>query len=97
MDGGMQPTANADAGAQPEATGLALLRRPFPPNQISKLPKPTKKQTDEVRDDFKKGIRCQICGAWHHKDVLREENDPNGQPWTVESIATHDITAGWPA
>ncbi len=26
MDGGMQPTANADAGAQPEATGLALLR-----------------------------------------------------------------------
>ena len=70
MDGGMQPTANADAGAQPEATGLALLRRPFPPNQISKLPKPTKKQTDEVRDDFKKGIRCQICGAWHHKDVV---------------------------
>lgn len=70
MDGGMQPTANADAGAQPEATGLALLRRPFPAHQISKLPKPTKRQTDEVRDDFKKGIRCPICGAWHHKDVV---------------------------
>lgn len=70
MGGGMQPTASADAGAQPEVTGLALLRKAFPPNQISKLPKPTKKQTDEVRDDFKKGIRCQICGAWHHKDVV---------------------------
>lgn len=51
-------------------TGLALLREPFPEHQISKLPKPTKRQTDEVRDDFKKGIRCQVCGQWHHKDVI---------------------------
>lgn len=51
-------------------TGLELLREPFRPNQISKLPKPTAKQTEEVRNDFKKGIRCQICGAWHHKDVV---------------------------
>jgi hypothetical protein len=51
-------------------TGLALLREPFPPNQISKLPKPTKAQTDAVRADFKKGIRCQVCGAWHHPDVV---------------------------
>jgi hypothetical protein len=50
--------------------GLALLREPFPPNQISKLPKPTKAQTDAVRADFKKGIRCQVCGAWHHPDVV---------------------------
>lgn len=50
-------------------TGLDLLREPFPANQISKLPKPTKKQTEEVRNDFKKGIRCQLCGQWHHKDV----------------------------
>lgn len=58
----------------PEAStkkdGLALMRVPFEPNQISKLPKPTKKQTDEVRNDFKKGIRCQVCGGWHHKDVV---------------------------
>ncbi len=51
-------------------TGLSLLRVPFPENQISKLPKPTKKQTEEVRTDFKKGIRCKICGGWHHKDVI---------------------------
>ena len=34
--------------------GLALLRSPFPANQISKLPKPTKAQTDAVKSDFKK-------------------------------------------
>ena len=51
-------------------TGLALLREPFPAHQISKLPKPTKKQTDDVRADFKLGIRCTICGAWHHRDVV---------------------------
>ena len=42
-----------------------------------------------------RGTRCYAC-AWHHKDVLKAANDPNGQPWTVESIAAHDITAGWP-
>lgn len=51
-------------------TGLALLRQPFPDHQISKLPKPTKKQTDEVRADFKKGIRCKVCDRWHHPDVI---------------------------
>lgn len=51
-------------------TGLDLLRVPFPANQISKLPKPTKAQTEEVRRDFKKGIRCTICGGWHHPKVV---------------------------
>lgn len=54
--------------AQP--TGLELLRKPFPAHQISKLPKPTKKQTEDVRNDYTKGIRCTLCGAWHHKDVV---------------------------
>ena len=27
-------------------SGIALLREPFPPNQISKLPKPTAAQTN---------------------------------------------------
>ena len=52
------------------ADPLALLRRPFEPNHISKLPKPTKAQTDAVKADFKKGIRCQLCGSWHHPDVV---------------------------
>jgi hypothetical protein len=45
-------------------------REPFPPHQISKLPKPTKAQTEEVKADYKKGIRCDICGAWHHPKVV---------------------------
>ena len=51
-------------------TGLDLLRAPFPKNMIGKLPKPTKAQTDAVRADFKKGIRCQECGQWHHPQVV---------------------------
>jgi hypothetical protein len=50
-------------------TGLALLREPFPPHQISKLPKPTKKQTDDLKADYNNGIRCKECGGWHHKNV----------------------------
>lgn len=38
-------------------TGLALLREPFPPHQISKLPKPFKK-------DAPKG-NCAECGGFH--------------------------------
>lgn len=52
------------------ASPLEKLREPFPEHQISKLPKPTKKQTDEVKADFKNGIRCKLCGAWHHPDVV---------------------------
>ncbi len=51
-------------------SGLDLLREPFPAHQISKLPKPTKAQTDAVKDDYKAGIRCNICGAWHHPKVV---------------------------
>lgn len=48
---------------------LKRLREPFPDNQISLLPKPTKHQTAEVRNDPKKGIRCDLCGQWHHPKV----------------------------
>ena len=51
-------------------SGLELLRKPFPPNQISKLPKPTKAQTDELKANLQAGIRCQLCGAWHHPKVV---------------------------
>lgn len=59
-----------NAQSKIEAPGLAKLREPFAPNHISKLPKPTKAQTEAVRQDFKKGIRCQQCGSWHHPDVV---------------------------
>lgn len=81
--------------------GLHLLRAPFPPNAISKLPKPTKKQTDEVRADFKKGVRCQVCGGWHHPNVVHLDYvghaaltdrlldcDP---AWNWEPVAVNDL------
>lgn len=58
------------AAEKEKPTGLALMREPFPANQISKLPKPTRAQTDEVRKDFTKGIRCEVCGQWHHPKVV---------------------------
>jgi len=42
--------------------GLAILRKPFPDNQISLLPKPTKKR--EEMDKLPKA-RCKECGGWH--------------------------------
>ena len=57
-----KPTTPADP--------LAKMREPFPAHQISKLPKPTAQQTKDVKDDYKKGIRCKICGSWHHPDVV---------------------------
>lgn len=86
-------------------TGLDLLREPFPAHQISKLPKPTKKQTDDLKaamdkKDFSLGIRCELCGAWHHKDVVHLDYvghaaltdrlldaDPN---WFWEPVAFRD-------
>lgn len=73
--------------------GLALLRKPFPENHISKLPKPTKKQTDEVRADFKKGIRCQVCGGWHHPQVVHL--DYVGHAALTDRLLDCDPTWNW--
>ena len=86
-------------------SGLALLREPFSKNHVSKLPKPTKAQTDQVRNDFKVGIRCGQCGGWHHPQVAHLDYvghaaltdrllnvDPN---WQWEPLAFDD--RGFPA
>lgn len=96
---------NAQTKVKAEVSGLALLREPFAPNQISKLPKPTKAQTDAVRADYKKGIRCKECGAWHHPEVVHLDyvghaavtdrlldTDPQ---WSWEPVALTDL--GLPA
>ena len=52
-----------------EVTGLALLRRPFPEHQVSKLPKETKKQAEQRKADQDKGnwpAKCGVCGGLHH-------------------------------
>jgi hypothetical protein len=57
-------------GDNQTADGLALLRQPFPAHQISKLPKETKAQREERERDRSKGIRCPVCGGWHHKNAV---------------------------
>jgi len=84
---------NATEVAKAKPTGLALLRAPFPPNAISKLPKPTKRQTDEVRSDFKKGIRCTECGQWHHKDVVHL--DYVGHAALTDRLLDCDLNWNW--
>lgn len=53
-----------------DKTGLSRLREPFPPHHISKLPKPTKQQTEEVKNNYRAGVRCDVCGGWHHPKVV---------------------------
>jgi len=73
--------------------GLDLLREPFPKHQISKLPKPTKAQTDQVRADFKAGMRCNVCGGWHHKDVVHL--DYVGHAALTDRLLDCDINWNW--
>lgn len=53
------------------ATGLALLRAPFPPNQISKLPKETRAQIDARKANKNDMVfNCTTCGGHHHKNAV---------------------------
>ena len=74
-------------------SGITLMREPFPKNQISKLPKPTKRQTEEVRADFKKGVRCKVCGMWHHPDVVHL--DYVGHAALTDRLLDCDVMWNW--
>lgn len=69
------------------------MRTQFPTHQISKLPKPTKAQTESVRANFKAGIRCTICGAWHHPDVIHL--DYVGHAALTDRLLTVDPSWNW--
>ena len=78
-----------------EPTGLALMREPFKPHQIGKLPKPMAKR--DVMDRLPKH-HCELCGQYHatskvmHLDYVGHaaltdrllDADPN---WTWEPVA----------
>lgn len=66
----MSANNNAEKPKAEPVTGLDLLRQPFPAHQISKLPKETKKQREEREADRSKGINCQVCGGWHHRNAV---------------------------
>lgn len=55
----------------PSADALTGLRKPFPPHQISKLPKETRAQIDARKNDKNLMVfNCQICGGHHHKNAV---------------------------
>lgn len=54
----------------PTFDALKELRKPFPANQISKLPKETKYQIDERKADKSTAFVCPECGGWHHKKAV---------------------------
>lgn len=63
--------ADRNASTPIKPTGLDLLREPFPPHQISKLPKETRKQIDERDADRTKMVwGCEVCGGYHHKNAI---------------------------
>ena len=49
---------------------LDELRKPFPANQIAKLPKETKAQKEARLADKGLAAKCNICGGWHHKNAI---------------------------
>lgn len=60
----------ADKPTEAPADALARLREPFPPNQISKLPKESRAQADERKANRNTGVNCNVCGGWHHKHAV---------------------------
>jgi len=60
-------TQRAAEPAPNNSSGLALLRAPFPENQVSKLPKGTRAQNDCPPSEKR---NCAVCGGWHHPKVV---------------------------
>jgi hypothetical protein len=67
-----KPPSVEDALQEIDATrnGLAKLREPFPPNQVSKLPKETKRQIEERKAGNNVEWKCAVCGGMHHKNAV---------------------------
>jgi hypothetical protein len=85
--------APSQEAEKPAQTGLDLLRAPFPASAISRLPKPTKKQTDDLRANRSLGIRCDLCKGWHHRDVVHL--DYVGHAAITDRLLECDPTWNW--
>lgn len=66
----MNAVAKIKEAAQVSVDPLAKLREPFPAHHVSKLPKESKAQREERERDRSKGVSCQLCGGWHHKNAV---------------------------
>ncbi|MES2783744.1 MAG: hypothetical protein V4657_13180 [Pseudomonadota bacterium] len=87
---------------------LAKMREPFPHNQISKLPKETKKQAEQRKADIASGnwpAKCKVCEGLHHPNAvhldyvghaaLTDRMLDADMNWTWEPVAFTDL--GLPA
>lgn len=53
-----------------DTDALRKMREPFPPHQISRLPKESRAQIDERKASRSSAINCQVCGSWHHRNAV---------------------------
>lgn len=98
---GDQPNKRPDAAEPSEQsvtktakpTGLALMREPFPDNQISKLPKESRAQIDERKANRNSAINCRVCGGWHHKNAVHL--DYVGHAALTDRLLDADIEWSW--
>lgn len=72
---------------------LDKLREPFPPNQISKLPKESRAQIDERKTNRNSAINCTVCGGWHHKNAVHL--DYVGHAALTDRLLDTDISWSW--
>mgnify|MGYP000458705330 CR=1 FL=1 len=79
--------------SETKPTGLALLREPFPPHQISKLPKESKAQADERKSNRDSAINCTVCGGWHHRRAVHL--DYVGHAALTDRLLDTDVEWNW--
>lgn len=72
---------------------LDTMRLPFVGGQISKLPKQSKNQTEQVKSDRTYGVNCTICGGWHHKNAVHL--DYVGHAALTDRLLDADIAWSW--
>lgn len=77
-----------------QTKGLELLRKPFEPHQISKLPKETRAQIDARKADKNLMVfNCPECGGHHHKNAVHL--DYVGHAALTDRLLDCDIEWEW--
>ncbi len=76
-----------------KTAGFALLREPFAANLIGKLPKESKDQTEERKQNRALGVSCRVCHGWHHKNAVHL--DYVGHAAVTDRLLIVDPAWGW--
>jgi hypothetical protein len=79
-----------------DTSPLAGLRAPFPPNQVSKLPKETGAQAKQRKADQDAGKwppKCDTCGGYHHPKAVHL--DYVGHAALTDRLLDTDLEWSW--